>query len=200
MTLILFSPLNTVLHSILHLHYLHIEQFGIKRVYIVTTVLLFATRVRSASTMAPLNRTEDFLLQLSGPALHLKSRSLFDAILSLSQSLISGLPHPPAAREHPTYPFSGRLRLLCPRNNKAHVKTVNGESNPNPRNSLNSKTTSMHQAVRHGCVHIEKHNDCCHSLASWTMYNFAYTKIIKKEVLVLHTREKLPFKKRLKNI
>lgn len=86
--------------------------------------------------------------ELSGPALYLRSRSLFDAILSLGQSLISGLPHPSAAREHPTYPFSGRLRLLCPHNDKAHVKTVNGESNPNPQNSLNSKTALMREAER----------------------------------------------------
>lgn len=96
-----------------------------------------------------LNRKEE----LSGPVLYLRSPSLFHAILCLSQSLISGLPCPSAAREHPTYRFSGRLRLLCPCNDKVHVKTVNGESNPNPQNSLNSKTTSMHQAVRHGRVH-----------------------------------------------
>lgn len=115
-----------------------------------------AMRLWSASTIAPLNRKEDFLLQLSGPVLYLRSRSLFDAILSLSQSLISGLPHPPAAREHPTYPFSGRLRLRCPHNDKAHVKTVNRESNPNPQNNLNSKTTSIHYPVRYECGHMEK--------------------------------------------
>lgn len=105
---------------------------------------IWATGVRSASTMASFYRREE----RSGPALYLRSRSLFDAILSLSQSLISGLPHPSAAREHPTYPFSGGLRLLCPHNDKAHVKTVNGESNPNPENSLNSKTTWMHEDGR----------------------------------------------------
>lgn len=106
-----------------------------------------------------LNRKEE----LSGPVLYLKSPSLFHAILCLSQSLISGLPCPSAAREHPTYRFSGRLRLLCSCNDKVHVKTVNGESNPNPQNSLNSKTTSMHQAVRHGRVHVEKQDYLCRS-------------------------------------
>lgn len=55
----------------------------------------------SASTMASLNKKEE----KSGPAQYLRSWSLFDAILSFRQSLISGLPHPSAAREHPTDPF-----------------------------------------------------------------------------------------------
>lgn len=69
--------------------------------------------------------------------LSIEGHQSIDAILCLSQSLISGLPHPSVAREHPKYGFSGRLRLLCPHNDKMHVKIVNGETNPNSQNSLN---------------------------------------------------------------
>lgn len=155
--------LSTVLCSILYLHYLHVESFGISSLCTLSPHLQLsdiqeksAKGVWSASTMASLYRKEEFLLQLSGLVLYLRSRRLFHAILTLSQPLISGLPHPPAARDHPTDSFSGKLSLLCPRNDKAHVKTVNGESNPNPKNSLSSKTTSVDQALCNGCVHMKE--------------------------------------------
>lgn len=85
---------------------------------------------------------------LSAPVLYLRRTSLFDAMLSLSKSLISGVPHPSVAREHLTYPSSGWLRLLYPYNDKAHEQTVNGKLNPNTQNSLKSKTTSTHWAGR----------------------------------------------------
>lgn len=141
-----------------------------------------AMGVWSATPLTSLNIEQEFLLLLSGPVLYLSSRSLFDAILSSSQSLISGLPHPSDAREHPTYPFSGRLRLLCPHNDKAHVKTVNGESNPNPQNSLSSKTTSMHKAVCHGCVCKEKHN----TISFLDIVLVAYPRTMKKKYLTVH--------------
>lgn len=126
--------------------------------------------VWSASRIASLNREVESFLQRSGPVLYLSNRSLFDAILSLGQSLISGLPHPSAAGEHPTSPYSGWFRLLSPANDKAHVKRFNGESNPNPQNSLKSKTTSMHWAMRHRFKHMDRHNYYCLSLTRLTMY------------------------------
>lgn len=123
----------------------------------------------ASSRRLSLYRKEEFLLELSGSVLYLRSRVLFHAILTLCQPLISGLPHPSAVREHPTYSFSGKLSSLCSCNDKAHVKTVNLELNPNPQNSLHSKTTSMHRAWCHGCVHVEEYNYHCHTRACWTL-------------------------------
>lgn len=140
--------LFTVLHSILHLRYLPVWSLTL------CYPRKCAEGVCAAAMMVSLYRKEEFLLQLSGSVLYFRSRSLFHAILTLSQPLISGLPHPSAVREHPTYSYSGKLSLLCFCNNKAHVETVNGESNQNPQNSLHSKTTSMHWALCSGSVHV----------------------------------------------
>lgn len=89
------SILNTLLHSILYLQYLHLEQRGMLTPCALspqTDSLLYKNMWHGSMVSISLNREEEFLLQLSGPVLYLSSRSLFDAILSLSQSIISGLP------------------------------------------------------------------------------------------------------------
>lgn len=120
-TSVLLYSVNTVLHNVLHLHHNLRCQTCVQSHRSLCYPRICAMGEWLASTIVSLNRKADFLLQLSGPMLYLRLRSLFDAILSPTKPLISGLPHPSAAREHPTYPFSGRLRLLCPRNDKAHV-------------------------------------------------------------------------------
>lgn len=86
------------------------------------------------------------------PVLYSRCTSVFDAILCFSQALISGQPQASAAKERPMYPFSGRMKLLSLRNDKVDAKTVNGESNPNPKNGLNSKTASTHQYTTDMCI------------------------------------------------
>lgn len=81
---------------------------------------------------------------------------MFDAILFHSQPLISG------QGKNPRVPFSGRLRRARRRNDKVHVKAVNGGWSPNPQNRPNAAKQQVFNAAnvhmrraRH--KHLEKH-------------------------------------------